>query len=49
MRRSWRHSTAILYGNQTFLTYEALLKYKSTIYNNQHILEIIKKAKKKTV
>jgi hypothetical protein len=49
MRRSWRHSTAILYGNQTFLTYEALLKYKATIYNNQHILEIIKKAKKKTV
>lgn len=42
MCTSWRQPTAILYGNQTFLTYEALLKFKATIYKNRHILELIK-------
>tara|TARA_Y100000741_G_C18241917_1_gene553988 strand:+ start:1476 stop:1871 length:396 start_codon:yes stop_codon:yes gene_type:complete len=42
MRKSWCRSTSILYGNQTFLTYEALLKYKALKYKNQHIFELIK-------
>ena len=43
MRTSWRYTRlAILYGNQTFLTYEALLKYKAIQYNNRYVLELIK-------
>ena len=49
MRTSWRRTCIILYGNQSFLTYEALLKYKATKYNNRHVLEIIKGKQGKTV
>ena len=47
MRKSWCRPTAILYGNQTFRTYEALLKYKALKYNNQFVLELISKARTK--
>jgi hypothetical protein len=42
MRTSWRQTCIILYGNQTFLTYEALLKHKAVKYNNRYVLEHIK-------
>ena len=42
MRKSWRRSTIKIYGNQTFGTYEALIKNKALEYNNQHILERIR-------
>ena len=53
MHTSWRHARTILYGDQTFLTYKALLKYKAIKYNNRYVLEIIRekqgKNKEKTV
>ena len=42
MRTSWRQGSWYMYGNQTFLTYEALLKDKAKKYNNIFVLELIK-------
>ena len=41
MITTWQRSTAILYGNQTFITYEALLKHKAIKYKNQYVLDLI--------
>ena len=42
MRNTWSRTYSIIYGNQTFLTYEALLKFKANKYNNRYVLELIK-------
>jgi len=42
MRASWKNSNTILYGNRTFLTYEAFYKFKANAYNNKYVSELIK-------
>lgn len=46
MRTSWKCRHTILYGYQTFLTYEALLKYKAKKYDNKYVLELINGTRK---
>jgi hypothetical protein len=53
MRFSWKFANTILYGNRTFLTYAAFLKFKANEYNNRYLFELInskrvKKNKKKS-
>ena len=48
MRVSWKNINQILYGNRTFLTYEAFYKFKATTYNNRYVLALIKGNNKKT-